>query len=88
MPVGSRRQIIPVIGLLAQWLVVSNGRIPFAHAAGEPGEYLGPCALVVSEDEKTLYVACADAHQVAWVRLPGGNVTRRVAVPAEPSGLC
>ena len=32
-------------------------------------------------------MACAYAHQVAWVRLPGGNVTRRVAVPAEPTGI-
>ncbi len=57
--------------------------VPAAMAA----EYLGPCALVASKDGKTLYVAHADARQVAWVELPGGEVTRRLDVPAEPTGL-
>ena len=58
-----------------------------AIAAGETGEYLGPSALVVSSDAKTLYVANADARQVAWVDLSSGKVTRRVDVPAEPTGV-
>jgi YVTN family beta-propeller protein len=56
-------------------------------AFGETKDYLGPCAVVVSQDAKTVYVANADAKQVAWVDVPGGSVTRRVAVPAEPTGL-
>jgi len=72
------RVMAPIIGLLI---------LSVTGAAGEPGEYLGPCALAVSKDAKTLYVACADSHQVAWVSLPGGNVTRRAAVPAEPTGI-
>jgi YVTN family beta-propeller protein len=83
----SCRKIAPVIGLLILRLAVCGGTIPVADAAGRPGEYLGPCALVASKDAKTLYVACADALQVAWVELPDGNVTRRVAVPAEPTGI-
>jgi YVTN family beta-propeller protein len=55
-------------------------------AAGMP-DYLGPSALVASRDGKTLYVAHADAWQVAWVDLASGTVTRRVDVPAEPTGL-
>jgi len=60
---------------------------PAAEAGGQTGNYLGPCALAASPDGKMLYVACADARQVAWVELPGGKVVRRVAVPAEPTGL-
>jgi len=76
-----------VIGLLILWPAVSNELIPIADAAGESEEYLGPCALAASKDAKTLYVACADSHQVAWVGLPGGDVIRRVSVPAEPTGI-
>ncbi len=43
--------------------------------------------MVASKDAKTLFVACADARQVAWVELPTGKVTRRVEMPAEPTGL-
>ena len=87
-----RRKISSMMGLLILGLavavtLVSDGMIPLAGAAGRPGEYLGPCALVVAKDAKTLYVACADAHEVAWVGLPGGNVIRRVAVAAEPTGI-
>jgi len=77
-----------MIGLLVFPLLVSHGA---AHAAeaeltGE-GKYVGPCALAASKDDKTLYVACADTRQVAWVELPGGRIARRVDVPAEPTGL-
>ena len=82
-----RRKIGPVIGLLMLRLAVSDAITPVADAAGKTGEYLGPCALVASRDAGTLYVACADANQVAWVGLPDGKVTRRVAVPAEPTGM-
>jgi len=60
---------------------------PAADADAQTGQCLGPCALAAARDGKTLYVACADARQVAWVELPGGKVVRRVAVPAEPTGL-
>lgn len=49
--------------------------------------YLGPATLAASKDGRTLYVACADARQVAWVGLPKGDLLRRVTVPGEPSGL-
>ena len=80
-------KIARLIGPLILWLAVWGGMIPAAGAAGPPGEYLGPCALAVSKDAKTLYAACADACQVAWVRLPAGKVIRRVDVPAEPTGI-
>ena len=81
------RSIAPKIAPLIAWLIVSDGMIPMADAAGQAGACLGPCALVASQDGRTLYVACADAHRVLWVELPGGNVTRRIALPAQPSGL-
>ena len=80
------RQIVPLIGLLAFWIAVSGGVTPVL-AATETGGYLGPSALVASKDAKTLYVACTDARQVAWVELPGGSVIRRVDVPADPTGI-
>ncbi len=50
-------------------------------------QYLGPTAVAVSPGAERMYVACADARQVLWVTLPQGEVERRVAVPAEPTGL-
>ena len=61
--------------------------VPVSSAAGERGAYLGPCALVVSKDAKTLYVANAGVRQVAWVDLATGKVTRHLDVPGEPTGL-
>jgi len=71
----------------AQAWVVLGAFVPAAAAAGQPAGYLGPCALVVSRDAQTLYVANADARQVAWVELLTGQVTRCLDMPAEPTGL-
>jgi len=76
-----------VFGLLALGPAILVGMIPGISAAAEAGEYLAPGALAVSKDGETLYVACADAQQVLWVELPDGHLTRRVAVPAEPTGI-
>jgi len=79
----NRKQGLTPTVLLAVWAAM----VPRAIAAGQPETYLGPCAVVASEDAKTLYVANADARHVAWVELPGGKVIRRVDVPAEPTGV-
>jgi len=79
--------MIPVIGLLVLCLAPSGEITSAADATGKDGQYLGPCALAVSKDCQTLYVACADARQIALVDLSTGNVTKRISVPAEPSGL-
>jgi len=58
-------------------------------AAPEPREregYLGPCDVVASSDGRRLLVLLADARQVAVVE-PGGSVTRKIDVPATPTGL-
>jgi YVTN family beta-propeller protein len=73
---------------VAAWVFGSTVALVSA-AFGEPESYLGPHALAVSPDGTTAYVANADARQVAWIDLPSasGQISRRVAVAAEPSGL-
>ncbi len=75
------------LGLVAFGFGLWAAGLAAAQAADQPESYQGPRALAAAPDGKTLYVACADARQVAWVELPGGTVTRRVAVPAPPAGL-
>ena len=52
-------------------------------AAADP--WLGPVAVAASRDGKRLFVANADARQIAIVA--GGKVTGSTAVPAEPTGM-
>ncbi|MCU0871025.1 MAG: hypothetical protein MUE50_01645, partial [Pirellulaceae bacterium] len=61
---GKKKWVFVFLGLC---FCVSGGGVPAASAADPAESYLGPCALVASPDAKTLYVACADAKQVAWV---------------------
>ena len=61
--------------------------LPLNIGRGETPGYSGPCAIAVSKDGKTAYVANAEARQVAWVDLPAGPVSRRIETPGEPSGL-
>ena len=84
---GRHRKMVSVIGGLVLCHVVGGGMTRIAKAAGGSAEYLAPSALAASRDGKTLYAACSNARQVAWVELPSGRVTRRVPVPAEPTGL-
>ena len=56
-------------------------------AAARQESHLGPTAILASRSAARLYVACADARLVLWVDLPGGEVRKRVVVPAEPTGL-
>lgn len=56
-------------------------------AFAEVENYLGPCAIVASGDGKTLYVANADAEQIALVDLPRGAVVRSIRAPGPPTGL-
>jgi YVTN family beta-propeller protein len=66
---------------------VRGDLFPGARADRQPEEYVGPCALAVSKDAETLYVACADARKVAWVDLSEGTVTGRVSVPGRPTSI-
>jgi len=70
------------------WLAAVSVALAAATAHGNgDGKFLGPSALVPSKDGRTLYVAGADAKQVAFVSLPDGRAYRTVPVPSEPTGL-
>lgn len=79
--------VAALLGALCLWPAMGQSAAPASGHAGEGAAYQGPCALAVSHDATTLYVACADARQVAWVELPNGKILRRVDVPGEPTGL-
>lgn len=80
-------KLAPLIGLLVLWLSADSRTTAIVHAEEENHPCLGPSALVAAKDGRTLFVACADACQVAWIDLTRGTVVRRVEVPAEPTGL-
>ncbi|MGO9114686.1 MAG: beta-propeller fold lactonase family protein [Thermoguttaceae bacterium] len=64
--------------------------IAVATAFGRPaaaGNFLGPDAMTASRDGKTLYIALADARQLALFDVAGGKVARTIALPAEPTAL-
>ena len=72
------------------WALIVLGPMVLAPAkvsAAKPGSYLGPCAIAASKDGKTLYVANADARQVAFVEAMSGRITRSISLPGEPTGL-
>jgi YVTN family beta-propeller protein len=56
-------------------------------AAAEAASCLGPSALAVSGDGKSLYVACADARRILVLDAATGKVARSIALPAEPTSL-
>ena len=75
------------VGLVLFSLASVGWTIPAVCDADVTLDYQGPCAIVASQDGKTLYVASTDAREVAWVDLPTSTITRRVPVPSEPTGL-
>jgi len=48
---------------------------------------LGPQSLLAAKDGKTLFVALADARQIAFLDVASRKVVRAVPVPAEPAAL-
>ncbi|MFO7905418.1 MAG: hypothetical protein ACQESR_10125 [Planctomycetota bacterium] len=64
-------------------VVLALAAARFAWAQG----YLGPSDVVVGPESERLYVACSDAQQVLWIALPGGEIQRRVDVPAPATGM-
>jgi len=69
--------------VVGAWSIV----LPAMGGTGDAGNFLGPCALVASKDGRTLYVANADARQIAFVDLHSRRVIRSIRMPAEPTGL-
>ena len=78
---SKRCRILTSVSLLAVCGVIAV--VPVAAADA----YLGPVEVVASKDGKRLFVANADAKQVAVVDVPSGKVTRSIVMPAEPTGI-
>jgi YVTN family beta-propeller protein len=76
------RNILGVVPMIST-LVIATALCAPAVA----GSYLGPDALTASRDGKTLYIALADARQLALFDISSGKVARTVALPAEPNAL-
>jgi len=68
-------------------LSIGWGLLPAAALAADGGDYLGPVAVAATDDGKTLFVACADAGQVAVVDVDAKKVIRRIDVPGRPTGV-
>ena len=68
-------------------LAVVSTWLAMVGVAGAAGEYVGPNAVAATEDGTTLFVACSDARQVAWIDTASDAVKRRVDVPGRPTGL-
>jgi YVTN family beta-propeller protein len=49
--------------------------------------WLGPVAVAASRDGKRLFVANADAKQLALVDIAAGKVTSSIDMPAKPTGM-
>ena len=60
--------------------------VPAQTRAAEP-VYLSPIALAATPDGKTIFIACNTANEVAVFDVATSKVTRRVSVPAPPTGL-
>jgi YVTN family beta-propeller protein len=78
--------------LFVPTLVALTGAVGQSCSASESSEacesqFLGPIDVVASPNGKTLYVACGDAEQIAFVDAAGGRVLRLIDMPAEPTGL-
>lgn len=77
---------------LTRWLLcvtVAWGLFPAALQSAEPAKpsWLGPAAVAASADGQRLFVALADAHQVAVVDAARGAVTAKIDLPGEPTAL-
>jgi YVTN family beta-propeller protein len=72
---------VRILGMVCLMLIGGFG------SAAATASYLGPVAVVASKDGKRLFVANADARQVAVVDVVSGKVTRSIAMPAAPAGM-
>ncbi len=75
---------------IALSMVVDCALAVAASPAGDAAElpvYQGPCALVASHDGRTLYVANADARQVACVDVDRDKIVRKIPTPERPTGV-
>ena len=76
----------PVKRLSAAFALAAALLTPAQTRAAEP-TYLSPTALAASPEGKALFIACGTANEVAVFDIATSKVTRRVSVPAPPTGL-
>jgi YVTN family beta-propeller protein len=74
-------RILIAVCLLAVCGIIAPAPAPAADA------WLGPVAVAASKDGKRLFVANADAKQIALVDAAAGKVTGSIAMPAKPTGM-
>ena len=72
-------EIIRVVCLLALWVATATSL--------SANDYLGPVSLIGSQDGRRLFVANADAKQIAVVDIANGNVIKTIPMPATPTDL-
>lgn len=79
----TRIMIKYVLALLCVCTALQNA----AAVNSTPGGTLGPNAMAVSSDRKTLYIACLDSEHVAVLNLHDEKVTNWIKMPSKPTGL-
>jgi cytochrome c peroxidase/DNA-binding beta-propeller fold protein YncE len=81
--------LLPLLALLTTLPACSRSPTPdpVTNSAPATSGDLSPAALSVSPDGQSLYVACAAAKQVLVFDTVKRQITRRLALPGEPSGL-
>ena len=84
----ARYREIGMLSASVRAVVLLGLMIPvYAEGADHRAGYLGPCAVAVSKDARTLYIANADAGRLAFFDVSLGRVTRSVSLPARPTGV-
>jgi mono/diheme cytochrome c family protein len=81
--------LLTLFALLSFLPACSRSKTPnsLTNSAPAPSGDLSPAALVISLDGQNLYVACATAKQVLVFNTAQRRITKRLALPSEPSGL-
>jgi YVTN family beta-propeller protein len=76
--------ITPGVGL-SMLAAIALTAVSCSSVAAE--SYLGPCAITAARDGKILYIALAEARQLACFDVAAGKVARTIALPASPNAL-
>jgi len=74
-------RVFAAIRLLVVCIMIVPATVRGAEA------WLGPVAVAASEDARRLFVANADARQIAIVDVATGKVAGSISLPGEPTGM-
>jgi DNA-binding beta-propeller fold protein YncE/mono/diheme cytochrome c family protein len=89
IPIFRFAVLLTLLALLSFLPACSRSNAPdlLTNSAPAPPGDLSPAALAVSPDGQSLYVACSSAKQVLVFDTGQRQITKRLALPGEPSGL-